>query len=177
VLIWPGVAAAQSVTGQARAVQAKAVGTTVLADTGTLADSTDARDATVAFGLIPSLLSGQSLRAVTVGWPDQVASEASVANLTLALGTVGISADLVMARALASANAATTANTIIENLSVNGIPIVVTGVSNQRVAIPGGQLLINEKTVSPSGTTINALRATVLGVADVVVASATAGIQ
>jgi hypothetical protein len=36
---------------------------------------------------------------------------------------------------------------------------------------------VNEQTVTPAGTTVNALHATVLGVVDVVIASATAGIQ
>jgi hypothetical protein len=37
--------------------------------------------------------------------------------------------------------------------------------------------VINEQTVSFNGTTVDALHARVLGVADVVVASATAGIR
>jgi hypothetical protein len=38
-------------------------------------------------------------------------------------------------------------------------------------------LVINEQQPSSASTTVNALHATVFGVADVVVASATAGIQ
>ena len=38
-------------------------------------------------------------------------------------------------------------------------------------------MVLNEQTVSSAGTTVNALHAVVTGVADVVVASATAGIQ
>jgi hypothetical protein len=152
------------------------VGTTLLADTGPLASETDARDAALAVGSIPSLLSGEILRAVTLGWPDQVASEASVANVALALGLVGITADLVMAKASAEFNG-TTARSIIHNLSINGVPVAVTGVPNQRIPIPGGQLVINEQTVSPGGTTVNAIHATVAGLADVVLASATAGIR
>jgi len=174
---WPASIAAQTVTGQARAAQANAVGTTVLADSGTLGSTSDARDATLAIGVVPSVLSAEGLRAVTVGWPDQVASEASLANLNLAIGSTGIAADFVLARALAALNAATIAGAVIGNLSINGVPVFVTGNPNQRVLIPGGQVVINEQTTSPSGTTVNAIHATVLGVADVVVASATAGIR
>jgi hypothetical protein len=149
---------------------------TVLADTGPLASATDARDATLAVGSIPSLLSSEVLRAVTLGWPDQVASEASVANVALALGAVGITADLVMAQASAESDG-TTAKSIIHNLAINGVPVAVTGVPNQRIPIPGGQLVINEQTVSSSGRTVNAIHATVAGIADVVLASATAGIR
>jgi hypothetical protein len=82
-----------------------------------------------------------------------------------------------MAKTLAVLGAPSTATSIIDNLSVNGIPVAVTGQPNQRVSIPGGQLVINEQTISLNGTTVNALHARVLGVADVVVASATAGIR
>jgi len=178
VSTWPTVRASQTVTGQARAVQgSSALGTTVLADTGTLGGTSDARDATLDLGIVPSVLSGETLRAVTIGWPDQVASETSLANLTMSVGGTGISANFVMAKVLAVLDQPSTATTTIDHLSVNGIPVSVTGQPNQRVSIPGGQMVINEQTVSLSGTTVNAIHATVLGVADVVVASATAGIR
>lgn len=177
VSAWPAAGAAQTVTGHARAVQANALGTTVLSDTGTLGGISDARDATLDFGVVPSVLSGELLRAVTIGWPDQVASETSLANLHIAVGGTGISADFVMAKTLAVLGAPAAGSSIIDNLSINGIPIAVTGSPNQRIAIPGGQVVINEQTVSPSGTTVSAIHATVLGVADVVIASATAGIR
>ena len=173
----PAGGTAPTVTGQARAVQATTLVTTVLADTGTLGSTSDARDAALTIGKVPSLLSGEVLRAVTVGWPDQVVSEASLANLKMAVGGTGISADFVMASASAALDSATTASTVIGNLSVNGVPVALTGNPNQTIAIPGGRLVINEQQTSSSGTTVNALHATVLGVADVVVASATAGIR
>src|SRR5258706_1986077 len=80
VAAWPGAGAAQTVTGQARAVQASVAGTTVLTDTGTLGGVSDSRDATLDIGIIPSVLSGEELRAVTIGWPDQVVPETSLAN-------------------------------------------------------------------------------------------------
>ena len=176
-LLCPMAVAAQTVTGQARAVQATAVGTIVLADTGTLGSTTDARDATLLTGLVPSLLTGEVLHAVTVGWPDQVASEASLADLNLAIGAIGITADVVMASALAPLNGPVAARSFVDNLFINGIYVNVTGLPNQTVLIPGGRVIINEQIASPSGTTVNALHATVAGVADVVIASATAGIR
>ena len=175
---WPTVAAAQTVTGQARAVQsAVALGTTTLADSGTLTSTSDSRDATLAVGGVPSVLSAEALRAVTVGWSDQVVSEASLANVAMTVGGTGISAGVVLARVLAAADAPAAASSTIGDLAINGIPVQVTGDPNQGIAIPGGQLVINEQIVSLSGTTVNALHATVFGVADVVVASATAGIR
>jgi hypothetical protein len=178
VLGSPGAGAAPSVTGQARAVQATALGTTILADTGTLGSAGDSRDAILAAGNVSSLLSAEVLRAVTVGWPDQVVSEASLSNLQLAVGLTGITADVVMASAQASLDGTRTARTHIGNLAINGVPVAITGNPNQSVSIPGGRLIINEQRTSPAGTTtVNAIRVTVLGIADVIVASATAGIQ
>jgi hypothetical protein len=172
----PQVNAAGSLTGQARAVQVTALTTTVLADTGTLGGDGDSRDATMNTGGVGSVLSCETLRAVTVGWPDQVTSEASTSSLRLAVGGTGISADFVMARALSSVAGGDTGSSVFGNLSVNGVPVGVTGSANQSIPIPGGRLVINEQRTSAAGTTVNAIHATAFGL-DVVVASATAGIR
>jgi hypothetical protein len=57
------------------------------------------------------------------------------------------------------------------------MPIAVTGEPNQTVAIPNGSVILNEQRISADGITVNALRVIVTGVADVVVASATAGVH
>src|SRR5687767_6463881 len=160
----PAAGTPDTVTGQARAVQATSLTTAILADTGTLEGPGDARQATVSTGQVPSLLIADVLRAVTVGWPDQVVSEASLSNLNMAVGGTGIRADFVMAKAHAVRDGAGTASTLIGNLSVNGVPVEVTGSPNQRIAIPGGQLVINEQRTSAAGTTVNAIHVTVVGV-------------
>ena len=64
----------------------------------------------------------------------------------------------------------------VSNLSINGVDIFIDGTVNQTVSSAVGQLIINEQQVLSDGTmVVNALHATVYGVADVVVASATAG--
>jgi hypothetical protein len=182
LLAWPRAGSAQTVVGNANAVRATTVGlfgptTVTLAATGALGGAGDALDAAQVTGSIPSVFAGEVLNAVTVGWPDQAASEASLASMALTVGGTGISADFVMARALAALDGSGGGSALIDNLSIGGVPIGVTGQPNQTVSIPGGQVVINEQTVSPGGTTVNALHATVFGVADVVIASATAGIQ
>jgi len=179
---WPTAGAAQTVGGNATAAQTTVLGlfgptTTVLATTGALSDISDALDASLMTGSVPSLLTGEVLSAFTIGSPDQVASEASLANLGINVGGTGIAADFVMARATALLGAAGDGSSLIDNLSIGGVPITVTGEPNQAIGIPGGQVLINEQRVSPDGTTVNALHATVFGVVDVVIGSATAGIQ
>jgi len=182
LLAWPTSSEAQTVTGQATAAQAT-VGvlglgmTTVLSDTGTLSDTTDARDASLLTATVPSVLTGEVLHATTIGYPDEVDSEASLGNLALTVGSNGISADSVMARALAVLNSASAGMSDISGLSINGMPVFLTGDPNQTIDLIGGRVVINEQQTDPSGTiTVNALHVIVDGVADVVVASAKAGI-
>ena len=168
----------QTLTGIASAVQATVLGTTTtLASTGTLSDSTDARENSQLTGNVPSLLTGEALHATTIGWPDQVASEASLAALALSVGGTTIGADFVMAEATALLNAAGSGTSLVDNLSINGVPVSVSGVPNQIFYIPGGRVVINEQATSPGGMVVNALHIIVDGVADVVIGSATAGIQ
>jgi len=153
--------------------------TTVLADTGTLAAGTsDALQASQLAGGVPSLLTADVLHAVTIGYPDQIDSEASLAALSLSVAGVNIGADAVMARVFGVLGTAGHGISNITNLSINGVPIPVTGDANQAIGIPGGVLIINEQRVSGDGTTVvNALHLIVYGIADVVVASATAGLS
>ena len=182
LLAWPGTSEAQTVTGQASAVQATAFNalglgtTTALSKTATLSGTSDARQASLLTGSVPSLLTGEALHAVTIGWPDQVASEASLGNLAMTVAGTGISADFVMARALAVLGSAGTGRTNINGLRINGIPIVPTGSPNQTLAIPGGRVVINEHVSSAGATVVNGLHVVVDGVMDVVIASAKSGI-
>ena len=199
LLAWPSVGLAQlggllppigsstttsTITGDAAAVRATLFGalgllttTTALADSGTLSGVNDARDASIDTGAVPSVLTGEVLSAGTISWPGEVDSAASLANLNLSLAGIGITADSVVAQASQVAGAAGTGTTTIDNLLVNGTPIAITGAPNQTVGIPGGQIVINEQTISSTGTAVvNAIHVTVTGVADVVIASATAGI-
>ena len=182
LLTWPMAGEAQLITGQARAVKATVFSllggtTTVLADTGALGGPSDALHASAITGNVPSLLKGETLHATTIGWSDQVASEASLGRLALTVAGTTIGADVVMARALAVLGGAGFGISNIANLSINGAPIPVSGAPNQTILIPGGRVVINEQQTSPTTTVVNALHVIVTGVADVVIGSATAGIH
>lgn len=172
---------AQGVRGQARAVQST-VSTLLgsssqgLADTGTLTDATDVRGASQGQGSIAGVFQGEALHAATIGLGDRVGSEASAAGVTVSVAGMNIGADFLMSRALATAGGVAGASNI-EGLSIAGMPVAVTGEPNQTVAIPNGSVILNEQRISASGITVNALRVVVHGVADVVVASATAGVH
>src|SRR6266436_8339609 len=116
--------AASTVTGQATAVRATVLGilgtttTTVLSDTGTLAGASDARDASQLTGGSLSLLGAEVLHAATIGLPGEVDSEASLANLGVNVAGIGISADLVMARASQVSGALGSGTSSIDNLAI-----------------------------------------------------------
>ena len=175
----PPTGSASSVTGSASALSATILGmTTALGSTGTLSGVNDSRDASMVVGSLPAGVAGETLSASTISWTDQVASEASLANLNMTVAGIGITADFVMAQASQALGAAGSGSSAISNLAVNGVPINITGAPNQTVAIPGGVVTINEQTISATGAAVvNAVHVTVAGVADVVIASATAGIS
>ncbi len=178
---WPTLGRAQSgSTGQAMAAQAilgGLLGATTIAGTGTLSGPNDARDASQLTGSIPGVLAGEAFHATTIGWNDQVASEASVANLALNVGGTAIGADFIMARATSALGKAGVGTVNIDGFSINGVPVSITGAPNQAIPIPGGSIVINEQQTSATSTVVNALHVRVIGLADVVVGSATAAIR
>jgi hypothetical protein len=174
---WPAAGAAQTTIGHARAVQTTVLGSTmVLSDTGTLSASDDALEASQVTGAVPSVLTAEALHATTIGGPDRTASEASLAALNVTVAGNGISAGFVMARAAAILGGGSAGDTNIHGLSINGVPITVTGQPNQVIPLLGGRVVINEQQpMFPIGMTTNALHIVIDGVADVVIATATAG--
>ena len=183
LLLWPGAAMAQGVSGDASALQATVLGSrTELAATGPLAGLDDLREASELTASIPSLVQAGVLHATTGGSGsggagDYVASEASLADLDLTVAGTTISAAFVMARALAPASGAPTGTSEIDGLSINGVPVTVTGLANQTINLLGGRVVLNEQTPGATGTVVNAIHLVVNGIADVVVASAGAGIS
>lgn len=177
----PTLARAQA-TGQARAVHASITGplgttTTTLTDTGTLSGAGDARNASQSTGSVPGLLSGNTFHAATIGSGGTAASEASLGDLAISVAGSTIGAGFVMARALATSDFGSAGAVSIHGLSVNGLPVTITGEKNQAISIPGGQIVINEQQSSGNSRVVNAIHVVVNGIADVVVASAVASIQ
>ena len=181
----PSTVAAQTAS-QAKAAQATVPGatvlgitlpgtTTVLAGTGALPPgSTGALEASSVADSVPSLVSGDSLHATVIGLPDEASSEASLGSLGLSVAGNTISADFIMARALAVTGAGGSGSSEIDGLSINGVSVPVTGDPNQTIPIAGGAVILNEQQTGAGGAVVNALHVIVSGVADVVVAAATA---
>lgn len=197
LLGWPAVGAAQltstltgttqtltgststsTLTGQAVAVQAAVLGTvTSLADSGTLVDAADPLGTGQPLGSIPGLLSAEALHAATMGWTDQVASEASLGNLSMTVAGIGITATTIISRALAVSGAVPVGLSNIEGLTIGGMSVSPTGLPNQAVSIAGLNVILNEQIQSASGIVVNALHVTdPTGLTNVVVGAAKAGI-
>lgn len=178
LLSWPVVGGAQDLVGQARGVQATVLGAmTILSDTGTLADSTDAREGSLLTGNVPSLLTGEALHATTIGYPDQVDSEASLASLGMTVAGTGISADFVMARATSILGGAGSGLTSIDGLRIGGVSVFPTGAPNQTISLGVLSVVLNEQIPSAGGITVNAMHVkTIDGLTDVVIGSAKAAI-
>lgn len=185
LVVWPATGQAQLgvqtalSTGSSQAAASTAVVAgvvTSLADTGTLTNRSEPLGTGLPTGSIPGLLTAETLHATTMGWSDQVASEASLSNLAMSVAGWGISADFIGSRALAVSGAAATGLASIEGLSIGGMPVSFSGAPNQSISLPGLSVTLNEQIQSASGIVVNALRVRSLdGLTDVVVGSAKAG--
>ncbi len=186
VLPIPVIAEAQQTTtfsGQATVVQATVLGfkPVVLSDTGPLPSSGGAQEVSLLSASVPGLLSVDVLHASTVGQGDRSRSEASVADVSLTVGGNSISADFLMASAMAvctSNGPATSGSSELANLVINGQTIAVSGAPNQTISLPaGGQVVINEqKNHGPADLTVNALHVVIPSVANVIISSAEADV-
>jgi hypothetical protein len=177
---WSVPGAAGTVAGQAQAVQGTvavdgSTSSTTFADTGTLGGATDAREASQDF-VSDASISAEALHAATIGWDNQVDSEASVANLALTINGTTIGADFVMAKVTAD-KGTDAVFTSVEGLTLDGAPLAVDGSRNQQIPIAGGTIIVNEQNKGGSGTFVNALHIIIDGSADVIIASASAKAQ
>lgn len=172
-----------TVTGQATAAQVTVLGllgtatTTTLGSTGistTSAESDVGQDT----GSVSTLLGAEVLKAATYSYSNEVDSMTSLANVGMNVAGITIAADSVTSQASQVLGAAGSGTSTITNLAINGAPVTADGTPNQIVAIPGDQMTLNEQTISSTGgVVVNAVHVVVNGVADVVLASSTAGIS
>jgi len=184
---WPTAGQAQTTastaSGQASAAQVVLLGLLGTATSGSLASTgisgTNAEsDVGQLTGSVLSVLSAEVPNAATYSYADQVDSMASMGNVGLSLAGVSIAADSVVAEASQVLGGAGVGSASIDNLVINGMPVAVTGIPNQIIAIPGGQIVLNEQIISSTGSAVvNAIHLTLIGIADVVLASAHASIS
>ena len=181
----PPVAASTNVsyTGRGVALSGTVGGNNVgFGDTLPLPSTGGVQDSGLASAGVPNVLSADTLHAATVGLNDRTRTEASAAGVNVSVGSDSITADFVMSRAMAvstSGAPSLSGSSDVNSLVVNGTIVPVTGQINQVVALPDGQLVVNERTSSTSGNTgsitVNALHISITGADDVIFASSQAG--
>ena len=173
-----GGGGASQLTGQAAAITTVVLGqVTSVADTGTLASASQPLGTAVGSGGVGGLVSGVALTSATMGWTDQVVSQASLGNLAISVLGTGISADAIMSTAKAVSGAGASGITAIDGLTIGGVSVPVSGLPNQAISLPGLSVIVNEQTQTANGIIVNALRVRTLdGLTDIAVASSRAGI-
>ena len=177
-IIGGGGDAQTAVNGQAAAVRATVLGiTTSLADSGSVGDPSQPAGTGLSLGGIDGLLSAEGLHSAAMGWTDQVASQASLGNLSMSVAGIGITAVFLGSEALAIAGAAGSGASAIEGLTIGGVAIAPSGLPNQQVSVPGLSVILNEQAQTAGGIVVNALRVRTLdGLADIALATSRAGI-
>jgi hypothetical protein len=123
----------------------------VIADTGPLPKNGGTRLVTVTSTNIGTALSLSTASASAVAGGTESRSEASVQSVSLVLPGTNGATNIVafsLLRVVAEVECTTNgvmvlATTQIEGLTVNGVPVTVTGETNQVVTFPGGSLTLN----------------------------------
>ena len=171
--------------GRAKVVQANVLGVVqaTVVDSGDLPASGGSRhDALLKVGVAP-ILHAEAATASVVGQGSETSARAEVAKVEAKLLGIGISADVIDARAEArctSSGVGRSGESRIAALRVGGLAIQVTGAPNQTLEINGIlRVVINEQISWADGIRVNALHVTALGslkVADLIVSSAEARI-
>lgn len=162
----------------------------VLGDTGEINPTGETRENTLLTVDNPPPLEVRSktVTAIASGAGGISAASAAVEKLALNASALRVTADVIEASSTAectleSSTVATRGSSSIANLQINGRPINVSGMPNQRIVIPlVATIVINEQTNPDVNTiTVTALRITVPGLrgvvgSEVIVSRATSGI-
>jgi hypothetical protein len=193
----PTIASADSTTfsGQAYVVRATltppllpAITVGPIADTGQLPPQGGSLENSLLMLNVPNpvdgstLLTGEVGHTSTIGQGDRSRSEASVASISLKIVGNTISADFLMARAMAVCGPSVSGSSELAKLVIDGQVVTVSGQPNQTIPLPGnaGSVVINEQSSNVSGGSgsidVNALHVVVTGLADVVISHAHADI-
>lgn len=133
-------------------------------------------------GTVPNVMA-QDLDAVSIGDGGETRTQTWMAHLDARLGTHRITALWVESTAFAAGTGPmvpATGKCNVEGLTVDGLPVAVSGATNQTVELSDGRLVINEQSGVSSAhfgsMTVNALHLYVTGSGSMVAASSKAEI-
>lgn len=163
-------------SGRAVGAQSTVAGFTAKVVEVVLPWSGGTKSASLPSASIPNVLSAGTLNASVDGRYSRSISTASVGTLKLTHTGNTITATGLSALAKAECYNRRSGSSEITRLVVNGAPVTVTSEPNQTHAVNNGKLIINQQTKVTNSITVTALRLVIDGKADVLVASAQAGI-
>lgn len=182
-----GTCAANGHGGRARILQADILNLVKasLVDTGPMPSSGGEAAATLLELDVPNLGNASVATAKVSSTGTATQAEAAVAKVNLAVLGIGITADVLEAKAQAgcsSSGVQTTGYSKIANLRIAGIRVDVSGSPNQTLNVAGLlRVVINEQIPSNDGIAVRALHVTalgaVLGGVDLIVSSADARVS
>ena len=149
--------------------------TTRLGDTGPLPSDGGSLQASLLTATIPGLVSAGVAQGSTAGGNDDASSSASLANVSLTVGGIGISAALLSSQTDANCFGgppSLTGSSVVTALAIDGQAVVVTGQPNQTISLLGGlvRVVINEQSQTLNSIDVSALHVSAIGAADVVIA-------
>lgn len=104
---------------------------------------------------IPGILQAIAVQTSATGTTTQTSSNSRVDNLTVIAGANIIKVTQIASNAQASCNGNATASSFIQNLTINGKPVNITGEPNQEISIIGGKITINAQKLKSSGCVKN----------------------
>ena len=175
--------------GEAVAVKADVLGivNVAVSDTGQLPSTGGELAVSLLDFRVPPTLDLHLLTANTVGDNDQTSSQAAVANVTLNVAGIYITASVLNSNANAvcySDHAEVSGGSTVVALKVNGLSVKVTGKPNQTIPLLVGSLVINEQIgqvtnppdIITADMVVNALHLKVNLLADVVISNSHAGV-
>jgi hypothetical protein len=187
-LVLPNEPPTRQFSGRATVAKVSLLGlaNVTVADTGPLPSSGGTLEDTIAAIGLPGVLSSATASARTTGAGSQSNSEATVENLSLAVGGVTIAATVIKSEATAACTpgAAVNGNSVLANLKINGVAVTVSGLPNQTISVGPLTIIINEQVAATGGgagtITVNALHVIIPGldedIANIVIASSHADI-
>jgi len=150
-------------------------GPTYFADTGDLPPTGGTLTNSLVNVNVPGIIAATTMADTTTGFNCEANSAAVVQDVTVLQGNLAqVHATLVKSTAHADCASLKGASTIV-GLTFGGLPVVVTGASNQVVTIPGVATLTIDEQISGPGKafTVNALHLRLLGgTQEVIIASA-----
>jgi hypothetical protein len=175
-----------SYSGRASVLRAQLLKiTTNVVDTGPLPSAGGSSDVTLLTANVAGLLNADVLDSYVAGGNEHTVAQTTAANVNLgvSLVNVAVTAGAVASHAMAACKVNTpsvSGGSVITALSINGLPIVVTGAPNQTINLLLAKVIINERTTKISGNSASihtaAVHIVAAGLVDVSLGVADAGI-